>query len=192
VKASDLPATYEEFAKRKEWAGQVAIDGTDNEWLKAMFEHYGEQKATQVIKDIVATLKPIVTDGHLAMARATGAGEYAISLNNYVNLTLNVKIAGGPIDFFALDPVALFFGQVGVNAKAPHPNAARLAANFLLSQDSERFSAKFGRLPTRADVPSNPPGVIEALNAKKVVTTLMTPEEERQWQRTFNEIFKRR
>src|SRR3954453_9653995 len=48
VKASDLPATYEEFAKHKEWSGQVAIDGTDNEWLKAMFEHYGEQKATQV------------------------------------------------------------------------------------------------------------------------------------------------
>jgi len=108
VKASDLPATYEEFAKHKEWAGQVAIDGTDNEWLKAMFDHYGEQKATQLIKDIVATLKPVVTDGHLAMARATGAGEYAISLNNYVNLSNNVKLAGSPIEIFALDPVALF------------------------------------------------------------------------------------
>jgi iron(III) transport system substrate-binding protein len=192
VKASELPKSYEELATRKEWAGKVAIDGTDSEWLRALTIHYGEQKGLQLAKDLVATLNPIITDGHLAMARATGAGEYAISLNNYVNLTLNVKIAGGPIDFFALDPVALFFGQVGVNAKAPHPNAARLATNFLLSQDSERFSAKFGRLPTRADVPSNPPGVLEALNARKVVTTLMTPEEERQWQRTFDQIFKRR
>ena len=130
VKAADLPATYEEFAKHKEWTGQVAIDGTDNEWLKAMFEHYGEQKATQVIKDMVATLKPVVTDGHLAMARATGAGEYAISLNNYVNLSSNVKLAGSPIEIFALDPVALFFGQVAISAKAPSPNAAKLAANF--------------------------------------------------------------
>ena len=100
-----------------------------------MFLHYGEQKATQIVKDIVATLKPVVTDGHLAMARATGAGEYWISLNNYVNLSMNVKLAGSPIDVWALDPVALFFGQVGVNAKAPHPNAARLAANFMLSQE---------------------------------------------------------
>ena len=98
----------------------------------------------------MATLKPVVTDGHLAMARATGAGEYWISLNNYVNLSMNVKLAGGPIDVWALDPVALFFGQVGVNAKAPHPNAARLAANFMLSQECEQFLAKFGRLPTRA------------------------------------------
>lgn len=192
VKVAELPKSYEELATRKEWAGRVAIDGTDSEWLRALTIHYGEQKGLQLARDLAATLQPVITDGHLAMARATGAGEYAISLNNYVNLTMNVKLAGGPIDIFPLDPVALFFGQVGVNSKAPHPNAARLAANFLLSQDSERFSAKFGRLPTRADVPSNPPGVLDALKARKVVTTLMTPEEERQWQRTFDQIFKRR
>ena len=192
VKASDLPKTYEEFAKHKEWAGQVAIDGTDNEWLKAIFEHYGEQKATQVIKDIVATLKPVVTDGHLAMARAPGAGEYAISLNNYVNLSSNVKLAGSPIEIFALDPVALFFGQVAINAKAPSPNAAKLAANFMLSQECQQFLAKFGRLPTRSDVKDNPPGTVELLRKKKVITTLLTPEEERGWQRRFTELFKPR
>src|SRR5262245_10335757 len=42
VKPSELPRSYEEFAQRKEWAGKVAIDGTDNEWLKAMLQHYGE------------------------------------------------------------------------------------------------------------------------------------------------------
>jgi iron(III) transport system substrate-binding protein len=192
VKASDLPTTYEEFAKQKEWAGQVAIDGTDNEWLKAIFEHYGEQKATQVIKDMVATLKPVVTDGHLAMARATGAGEYAISLNNYVNLSSNVKLAGSPIEIFALDPVALFFGQVAINAKAPSPNAAKLAANFMLSQECQQFLAKFGRLPTRSDVKDNPPGTVELLRKKKVITTLLTPDEERGWQRRFTELFKPR
>jgi len=192
VKASDLPATYEEFAKRKEWAGQVAIDGTDNEWLKAVFEHYGEQKATQVIKDIVATLKPVVTDGHLAMARATGAGEYAISLNNYVNLSNNVKLAGSPIEIFALDPAALFFGQVAISAKAPSPNAAKLAANFMLSQECQQFLARFGRLPTRSDVKDNPPGTVELLRKKKVITTLLTPDEERGWQRRFSELFKPR
>ena len=79
------------------------------------------RSATEIIKGIVATLKPIITDGHLALARATGAGEYAISLNNYVNLSMNVKLAGGPIDVWAMDPVALMFGQVGVSALAPNP-----------------------------------------------------------------------
>src|SRR5216683_2935354 len=192
VKASELPNSYEELAERKQWAGKVAIDGTDNEWLKAMFLHYGEQKGTQIVKDIVATLRPVVTDGHLAMARATGAGEYWVSLNNYVNLSMNVKLAGGAIDVWALDPVTLFFGQVGVNAKAPHPNAARLAANFMLSRECQQFLAKFGRLPTRNDVQSNPPGIIEMLTQKKVITVLMAPEEERRWQRQFDQLFKGR
>ncbi len=192
VKASELPKTYEEFARHKEWAGRVAIDGTDNEWLKAIFQHYGEQKGREVIKDIVATLKPVITDGHLAMARATGAGEYAISLNNYVNLSNNVKLAGGPIEVFALDPVALFFGQVGVSALAPHPNAARLAANFMLSQECQQFLARFGRLPTRAEVKDNPPGTVDMLRKHKIITTLLTPDEEKQWQRAFTELFKPR
>jgi iron(III) transport system substrate-binding protein len=192
VKASELPKSYEEFAQRKEWAGKVAIDGTDNEWLKAMLQHYGEQKGTQIVKDIVAALKPVVTDGHLALARATGAGEYWVSLNNYVNLSMNVKLAGNPIEVWALDPVALFFGQVGVNSKAPHPNAARLAANFMLSQECEQFLARFGRLPTRKDVASNPPGIVDMLTAKKVITVLMTPDEDRKWQRQFDQLFRGR
>jgi len=192
VKASELPRSYEEFAQRKEWAGKVAIDGTDNEWLKGMVQYYGERDGIELIKRIVATLRPVVTDGHLAMARATGAGEYWVSLNNYVNLSMNVKLAGGAIDIWVLDPVTLFFGQVGVNAKAPHPSAARLAANFMLSRECQAFLARFGRLPTRKDVQSNPPGVIEMLTQKKVVTVLMSPEEERKWQRQFDQLFKGR
>ena len=157
-----------------------------------MFDHYGEQKGTQVIKDIVAALQPVLTDGHLAMARSVGAGEYALALNQFVNLAENVKIAGSPIEVFALDPVALFFGEVGISALAPHPNAARLAANFMLSQECQQFLAKFGRIPTRADVASNPPGIVELMQKKKVVTELLTPEDERKWQRTFDALFKQR
>lgn len=192
VQPSELPKTYEEFISRKQWAGRVAIDGTDNEWLKAMFEHYGEARATEIIRGIVATLKPIVTDGHLAMARATGAGEYAISLNNYVNLSTNVKLAGGPIEVWAMDPVALMFGQVGVSALAPNPNAARLAANFMLSQEAQQFIAKFGRLPTRSDVTDNPPGTVAMLRKQKVIPVLLTPEEEKVWQRRFADLFRPR
>ena len=192
VKASELPKSYEEFAQRKEWAGKVAIDGTDNVWLKAMLDYYGKDKGTQIVKDLVAALQPVVTDGHLAMARAVGAGEYALALNQFVNLSENVKIAGGPIEVFPLDPVALFFGQVGISALAPHPNAARLAANFMLSQECQQFLAKFGRIPTRVDVASNPPGIVQLMQTRKVVTELLTPEEERTWQRQFDTLFKTR
>ncbi len=190
VKASELPKTYADFAQHTEWAGHIAIDGTDNEWLKAMVEYYGEDKATAIVKGIVATLRPVLTVGHLALARSVGSGEYWVSLNNYVNLTLNVKLKGGPIDNFPLDPVTLFFGQVGVSAHAPHPNTALLAANFMLSKECQTFLTKFGRIPTRPDVESNPPGIVKLMNTKKVITVLLTPQEEGKWQRQFNQLFK--
>jgi iron(III) transport system substrate-binding protein len=192
VTPSDLPQSYEEFVTRKEWAGRIAIDRTDNEWLKGIMIHYGEEKGTKLIKDIVAALNPIVVDGHLALARSIGSGEYIVALNQYLMLTMNVKLAGNPTDFWALDPVVLMFGQVGVNARAPHPNAARLAANFLLSKEAQQFLTRFGRIPTRSDVPSNPPGVVEALKKKKIITVLLTADEEKHWQRTFENLFRPR
>ena len=192
IGAAALPKSYEEFAHKKEWAGKVAIDGTDFDWLKGFFQHFGEARATQIIKGMVGTLKPVITDGHLALARSVGAGEYWLSLNNYVMLSSNVQLAGSPIEIFPLDPVILFYAGVAVNAKAKSPNAARLAANFMLSQDGQGHLAKFGRLPTRGDVQSSPPGIIARLQAKTVVPTLFKSEDERKWQQTFNALFKLR
>jgi ABC-type Fe3+ transport system substrate-binding protein len=192
VKKEALPKTYEEFLDHKEWAGRVAIDKGDQEWLAAMFEYYGEQRGRKLVSDIAATLKPVLTDGHLALARAVGAGEYMVALNNYTSLTLNVKLAGGPTDFWALDPIALIFGSMGLNAQAPHPKAALLAANFVLSREAETFLTTRGRLPTRLDVPTNPPGVIDTLQQKKVTPEIFSVNEEKKWGAIFNELLRPR
>ena len=192
VKKADLPKSYEEFLGHKEWAGKIAIDATDSEWLSGLFAYYGEERGRKLVQDIVATLKPVVVDGHLVVARSVGAGEYWVALNNYVGLTINVLLSGAPTNFWALDPVGLAFGSVGVSSQAPHPNAARLAANFMLSREAEQFLTKRGRLPTRTDVETNPPGVIAALQQKKVIVTISSAEQQKKMQATFNELFRSR
>jgi ABC-type Fe3+ transport system substrate-binding protein len=134
----------------------------------------------------------VLTDGRLAMARSVAAGEYLFALNNFVNLTLNVKLAGGAIEFFPLDPVPLYFAQVAVSASAPNPNAARLAANFMLSRDCQVFYTKFGRLPTRGDVETNPPGIIKQVEARKVVRTQFSQQEEKRLRQTFETLLRKR
>jgi iron(III) transport system substrate-binding protein len=192
VRKSELPKSYDEFLDRKEWAGKVALDDTDDEWLSAMIVYYGEERGKKLLKDIAAILKPVMVDGHLALARSVGAGEYWLALNNYASLTVNVQLSGAPIDFWALDPVALFFGSVGVSAQAPHAKAALLGANFMLSREAEQFLAKRGRMPTRADVQVNPAGVSERLKERKIIATIFAGEEQKKWQGLFKEIFKPR
>ena len=192
VKKADLPKTYEEFLTHKEWAGKIAIDATNSEWLSGIFSYYGEERGRKLVQDLVATLKPVVVDGHLVVARSVGAGEYLVALNNYVGLTVNVLLSGAPTDFWALDPVGLAFGSIGVNSQAPHPKAAQLAANFMLSREAEQFLTKRGRLPTRTDVETNPPGVIDALQQKKIIVTISSAEQQKKMQTTFNELFRSR
>ena len=188
VNAADLPKSHEDFAKRADWAGHVAINDTDSEWLASLLQFYGEDKGRTLIQSLVATLKPVMVSGHLALARAVAAGEYWISLSNYAHLTTNVKLSGGPTDFFALDPVGVFFNEVGVAAQAPHPNAARLAANYLLSKPAQQQLTARGRVPTRLDVDTNPPGMLKPILARKLVPVVLSAEAEKKADALFKTL----
>lgn len=192
VRKEDLPTSYEGFIAKKEWKGRVAIDTGDQQWLAGMFQHYGEERGRKLIGDIITALDPVVHDGHLALARALGAGEYMVALNNFMNLTFNVQMNGAPTDVFVLDPVSVHVVQVGVSANAAHPNAARLAANFAVSRQAQAFSAAAGRIPVRADVTPTPPDALQRIAGRTLVSTAFGPEDDRKWKRTFDELFKRR
>ncbi|HTH97243.1 MAG TPA: extracellular solute-binding protein [Stellaceae bacterium] len=191
VQASKLPKSFEDLPNHADWAGKIAIEGTDSIWLKGFFQYYGEERATDLLTKIVRTLKPVIADGHLALARSVAAGEYVAALNNYDVLTLNQKIDGGPTDILVLQPVILSYGQVGIAADAPHPNAARLIVNFMLSREGQIALSKGGRIPVRAD--AMPPGLVDPvkkLTSGKVVTVTLTPADQKTWQTRFNQIFK--
>ena len=179
VKKAELPKTYEEFLDHKDWVGKIAIDATDSEWLTGIFKHYGDERGRKLARDIASTLKPVVIDGHLNIARSVGAGEYWIALNNYVPLTVNVMLSGAPTDFWALDPVGLAFGSVGISAQAPHPKAALLAANYMLSREGQQFLTRKGRLPTRTDVEDESSRHHRYLAAKTIIVTISSAEEQK-------------
>jgi iron(III) transport system substrate-binding protein len=192
VRKEELPKTLAEFAARTQWKGRVAIDTADSTWLSAIMDAFGEDNGRKIVGDLVANLSPVLVDGHLQLARAVASGEYLLALSNYVSLTLNLQLSGAPTDFFGVDATPLFFGAVAANAQAPHPAAARLAANFLVSVEAQEFSRKAGRLPVRPDVTPNPPDAITRLSAGKIVPVATGAEEERKWQKVFQELFRRR
>ena len=79
-----------------------------------MFEYYGEARGKKLAQDLATTLKPVLTDGHLALARAVGAGEYMVALNNYASLTINApptdargKISRGRLTFLIRPPLTM-------------------------------------------------------------------------------------
>ena len=70
-----------------------------------------------------------------------------------------IKRKGGPVDWIAQDPVFTKFQQLGIGAKDSHPNAAKLFANFMFSEEGQKIIASFGRLPTRLGVATKVEGL---------------------------------
>ncbi len=192
VAKSDLPTSYDDFLTKPQWAGRVVIDGGDREWLMGLLAFYGDERGRKLVQDLIRTLNPVVLDGHLAIARAVSAGEYPIALSNYTMLTSNMQVSGAPTDFVPLEPVSMFVSQVGISAQAPHPNAALLAANFLVSREAQQFTASTGRLPTRDDVEPAPRDALTRLRSRKIIPIQMTGETARAAQKLFDEFFKKR
>jgi len=49
---------------------------------------------------------------------------------------------------------------------------------------------KWGRIPTRLDVETNPPGIFKQFEGRKQVRAALDTEGDAKWQKTFNELFK--
>src|SRR5262249_57215306 len=97
---------------------------------------------------------------------------------------------GGACNFGWFDRAAVFFGSVGVSSRAPHPKAALLGANFILTREAEQSLTKRGRMPTRQDVPVNPAYVSERLKDRKIIATIFAGDEQKKWQGLFKDIFR--
>jgi iron(III) transport system substrate-binding protein len=184
------PKTFEEFLSHKEWIGHVGIEASEFPWYRAVLDHYGADKGGALMKTFFDVFKPTPIDGHLALARAIGAGEYWITPSNYVNLANNVRSSGAPVDYWGMDPLSVILGAVAVNARAPHPKAAALATNFLLSREGQTAVARKGRLPVRADATPVPPDAITKLGTLKPMTLDFSPEQERDWQKRYQDLLR--
>src|SRR5438552_16606307 len=63
VRREELPATSEGFLDPK-WKGRIGLEATDQEWLAGLAKHWGEKRALDFFRALVAT-RPDVSYGHV-------------------------------------------------------------------------------------------------------------------------------
>ena len=188
VKKGDIK-TYEDFLK-PQFKGQIVIDDSDVEWYQGLIAARGQDKADQLIKDIVKTNGVTVIDGHGTVSDKVVAGEFAVALNNYVNQAERAKRQGAPTDWVAIEPVTIITaGKVATAKTAAHPNAAKLMANFLASTEGQKYLASRGRQITRSDVPQDPPDLLKGIS-KTYTAPILNATEQADIQKKFKSLFK--
>ena len=185
VQRSEIPATYEGFLDPK-WKGRIGIEATDAEWMATLVKTWGEAKGMDYFRRLAA-MKPDVRKGHILLAELVAAGEVPVGLTMYNSNIESLKRKGAPIDFVAVQPVAARPQGIGVAKAAPHPAAALLFADFVLSPEGQRLFESMGRVPASTRVKShlnNFPFVLE-----EPATVL---DESAKWEKIWDELFIRK
>jgi iron(III) transport system substrate-binding protein len=87
------------------------------------------------------------------LANLVASGEVPLALTVHNFKAEQFKHNGGPIDWFIIAPAVAQLNGVAVARNAPHPNAAVLFYDFMLS-DAQPILAKHFYMPTSTKVPT--------------------------------------
>lgn len=185
VKRAEIPATYEGFTDPK-WKGRIALEATDSEWMATLIKTMPGGKGMELMRRLAA-LQPSLRKGHVLLASLVAAGDVPVGLAMYNSNVETLKRKGAPIDYVPVQPVVARPQGIGVAKNAPHPNAARLFSEYVLSPEGQQLFESMGRVPAS-------PAVKSALNNFPFV--LIDPvtvlDESAKWEQVWNDLFLRR
>lgn len=152
VHPGEVPKSFWDLTDPK-WKGKIIMDENESKWLAGMISYYGEAKAMELMRKLAAQDIQFRT-GHTLIQTLMAAGERAIAGVAFANGVERLKNEGAPIDWIAAEPIiGLTFGFALVKG-SPHPNAARLFIDFVLSREGQQAIAEANYYTARKDVQS--------------------------------------
>jgi iron(III) transport system substrate-binding protein len=166
VSKEELPKKYEELADRR-WKGRFHVDPDDVDWFDSLAGYWGEKKAIAFMRQL-SMLQPDLRIGKTLSAQLLGAGEFGIApyLNGY--RIAEMKAQGAPVDFLLMEPVFSKPRVVFLAKHAPHPHAAILFLDWIISEEAQTLiGQKLGRDPVRKGLKSK----YERLDYAKYIVT---------------------
>lgn len=182
VKKEDLPKTYQDLLDPK-WKGKLGVESTDFDWYFTVVKSMGEEKGIQFFKDLVKTNGVSMRKGHSVLNNAVVSGEVPLGLSVYNFNAGESKAKGASIDWIILDPVIARTSGVGMSNKAPHPNAAMLFYDYMLT-DGQKIYANRNYIPTTTKIES------PMKNSKfTMIDPVVVIDESEKWLKLFEDTF---
>jgi iron(III) transport system substrate-binding protein len=179
IQGNAIPKNFEDLLK-PELRGKIGFNTTDTgaRVIGAMLATRG-MEFVQKLRAQQISLHPMSGRAILDMVIS---GELGVSPTTFLSHS-RVSIAkGAPIKWVAMDVVPTNAGGVALPANAPHPHAALLFGDFLLSPEGQKFLSKYG-LDSALNKPAFKRYYAEAgLNAEQY------EKESEKWEKLLKEI----
>jgi iron(III) transport system substrate-binding protein len=163
VAPKEVPSSYEDLLNPK-WKGRIGLETQEYQWFYHLLQIMGKDKGIDFMKRL-AKQELQMRAGHTLLAQLVAAGEVALAVVVYANRVERMKSQGAPIDWVRFKgPTITAFNAISIPEKAPHPNAAKLFVDFVLSKDGQNLLRGLRRIPARPDVFPDPPSLTKDLN----------------------------
>jgi iron(III) transport system substrate-binding protein len=182
VKPYEVPGSYDDLLHPR-FVGQIGLEAGDVDWFGAMVKYMGEEKGLVFFRRL-AEAKPQIRTGHTLIAELVSSGEIPLAANIYNHSAERLTVRGAPIRWKALKPTFGRPNAIGIARRAPHPHAALLFADFLLSPEGQTILKERNRVPSNLAVHSR-------LNAFPfdVIDPVITLDEDQKWSKLWSDLF---
>jgi iron(III) transport system substrate-binding protein len=177
VRKESLPKTYRDLLN-PEWKGRLAIEAEDFDWFAQVVMDMGEAQGLRLFRDIVATNGISVRKGHSLLTNLVAAGEVPLALTAYGFLAEQAKRKGAPLDWFVIPPAIARSTAEGLARNSPHPYAAVLFYDFLIS-DGQKILASRAFLPASRNIETPFKGPLQLIDSAVML------DQARKWQELF-------
>ena len=191
LKPADLPKSWEDVANPK-YKGMIALDdpmraGPLSSMLSGLKTQWNDDgRFNNFLKGLKALNVP-VHKSTSAMFRLVISGEYNICMPALLHDVMEEMHKGTPVGYAKYVPPVVFPRQAGIYVKSPNPNAAKLFAEWLISDEGQKTIDSIGRETSRNDFKSKTS--IESAFGKSAkplpVTDKLFLEDPKKWLDTF-------
>jgi iron(III) transport system substrate-binding protein len=182
VKPEEVPNAYEELVHPR-WAGRVGIEGSDVDWFGAIVKSMGEEKGLAFFRKL-ADSKPQIRTGHTLMAELVASGEIPLAATLYNHNVERLIVKGAPVKWKAIQPTFGRPNAIGVAKRAPHPHAAMVFVDFMLSKEGQTILKERNRVPASLSVDTH-------LNKFPfhMIDPVITLDESEKWEKLWSDMF---
>ena len=196
VTKAEAPKTLADLLDPK-WKGRIAWTNDPTTagppgFIGTVLTSMGQDKGMEYLKRLAQQKIVNVPASQRVVLDQVISGQYPVALMTFDYHSVISAEQGAPVQWQPIEPVAQLPNPMGLMRNAPHPNAARLFIEYVLSEDGQRVFRDANYLPANPAVPPKDPRLLpEGGNFKAV---LITPETTAakldEWTAIYNDLFK--
>jgi iron(III) transport system substrate-binding protein len=149
IQRAEVPTRIEDLADPK-FKGKLGRVSAGGRWVAGILKAKGEAAGMDIVRRL-AQQEPRIYESSNAVGNALASGQIAIAFDLHVTVAGPLKTQGAPVDYVIAEPLLILPVYQIVMKDAPHPFAAALAYDWMLSKQGQALYKPLDQIGPRKD-----------------------------------------